>query len=370
MKLPLERLTCEQRLESLPLTSYARQSERFREMAQEADDRKVKNYYLGVAKLLEQFDNDEKYVRGFEKNAGSVEQSEHGSRASLILAKVTLFFNVSLFVAKTVASALSHSFSIITSTVDSAADITSGLIILVSNRAIKRRDLRIYPRGRTRLEPLALIFISFIMGYASVQIMGKSVEALVLNNIKPDVCLSTILIMAITIVVKIVLCAVCYANKTDQARVLAQDHRNDCLSNSVAIICAYLSDRFWKQLDPIGAILVSIYLVYSWMKTGYNQVNIISGRTAKPQLINRIIKISVDHSPRLQKLDTVYAYHLGSKFLVEVHVMLDGNMTLREAHDITEPLQRKLEYLPDVERAFVHADYEVDHRPEYEHKIV
>lgn len=45
-------------------------------------------------------------------------------------------------------------------------------------------------------------------------------------------------------------------------------------------------------------------------------------------------------------------------------------MTLKEAHDIGEPLQQKLESLPEVERAFVHLDYEFEHRPSDEHKQV
>lgn len=55
---------------------------------------------------------------------------------------------------------------------------------------------------------------------------------------------------------------------------------------------------------------------------------------------------------------------------MEVHVVMNGKMTLEEAHDISEPLQNKLEMLQFVERAFVHVDYESDHRPETEHKIV
>ena len=69
-------------------------------------------------------------------------------------------------------------------------------------------------------------------------------------------------------------------------------------------------------------------------------------------------------------VDTVFAYHFGMKFLVEVHVVLDANLVLKQAHDISEQLQRKLETLPYVERAFVHVDYDTLHRPEMEHKTV
>ena len=50
--------------------------------------------------------------------------------------------------------------------------------------------------------------------------------------------------------------------------------------------------------------------------------------------------------------------------------MLPERMRLRECHDIGETLQLKLERLPEIERAFVHLDYETDHSPFSEHKQV
>ena len=45
-------------------------------------------------------------------------------------------------------------------------------------------------------------------------------------------------------------------------------------------------------------------------------------------------------------------------------------MDLKQAHDIGESLQQKVEKFPDVERAFVHVDYNFEHIPSDEHKII
>lgn len=71
------------------------------------------------------------------------------------------------------------------------------------------------------------------------------------------------------------------------------------------------------------------------------------------------------HSPAIRQIDTVRAYHSGPRLIVEVDVVMDPESTLRATHDIAEELQIKLESLPDVERAYVHVDYETDHRPEH-----
>jgi len=44
---------------------------------------------------------------------------------------------------------------------------------------------------------------------------------------------------------------------------------------------------------------------------------------------------------------------------------MDPNDTLRSTHDVAEELQTKLESLPNVERAYVHVDYETSHAPEH-----
>lgn len=190
------------------------------------------------------------------------------------------------------------------------------------------------------------------------------------KSVDPKVELPTLIIMISTVVVKIALMIVCYYYPSTNAKILAQDHRNDCISNTTAIVCAYLSYLYWPYLDPIAAIIVSLYILSTWMKTGFANIRILSGRTAEPEIINRVVKVCLDHKPKVNSLDTVFVYHFGMKYLVEVHVVLDKNVTLEKAHDISEPLQRKIERLSFVERAFVHVDYDTKHKPSHEHKLV
>ncbi|KAI1711289.1 cation efflux family domain-containing protein [Ditylenchus destructor] len=286
------------------------------------------------------------------------------------LALITLMINLLLTIAKGVASYLSGSLSIISSLVDSLVDITSGLVIWLTSRAIKKHDPYLYPVGRTRLEPVALVIVSVIMAVASVQMVVQSLESIISDRIDPRVDAPTLGIMLTTIVVKLLLYYFCSRLKGDPSvRVLAQDHRNDCLSNSIALVCAFSAQKWWVYLDPIGAIFVAIYIAVTWFRTGKEQLMMLSGRSAEPEFINRIIKVCIDHDERITAIDTVYVYHFGTRFLVEVHIVLDENMRLKDAHDISEALQNNIESLPEVERAFVHVDYEYEHKPRDEHKL-
>lgn len=88
------------------------------------------------------------------------------------------------------------------------------------------------------------------------------------------------------------------------------------------------------------------------------------GRGAPPEFLAKITYLAAQHSPQILRVDTVRAYHFGVRYLCEVDIVLPEDMLLREAHDIGEGLEKKIEALEEVERAYVHLDWEYDHKPE------
>lgn len=306
-------------------------------------------------------------------------------RKAALLSKVTLLVNFLLLIAKLVASILSGSISIISSLVDSALDLISGAVMWWAARAMQHRDLYTYPQGRTKLGPVSVIILSVVMALCSLQLVRESVEKTVdlssdRNSTLPVVDHVTGTIAGSTIVIKAVLWLVSRNVPSAVVQALAQDHRNDVLSNSVALLCGFLgSSNFYRMtpgyygfayVDPAGAFLISVYIIYNWWQTGSEQIKMLTGHTARPDFLSKLIWVSVNHHAKIRHIDTVRAFHFGSDFLVEVDIVLPGEMPLREAHDIGESLQHRLESLPEVERAFVHLDYEFTHHPRSEHKQV
>lgn len=94
-------------------------------------------------------------------------------------------------------------------------------------------------------------------------------------------------------------------------------------------------------------------------------VNSLVGRTAAAEYLQKLTYLCWNHHKAIRQIDTVRAYTFGSHYFVEVDIVLPSEMPLREAHDIGEALQEKLEQLPEIERAFVHLDYEYTHKPEH-----
>lgn len=327
--------------------------------------RNVRRYYKQQQQLVKSFDES---LHEDDDDALEFREMKNDDEVRKVVF-ISLFFNVLLVVGKSVASYLSGSLSIISSLVDSAMDLVSSLLFWYTNRSIKGTNFYEYPAGKTRLEPVAVVVLSVIMTAASIQLIINSVTTIINNSANPEIGLPTLIIIAMTIVIKFFLFLFCRRVHSPSARALAQDHRNDVLSNAFALGFGYLGYKVWKNADPIGAIVISLYIAYSWWKTGSDQVRSLTGHTAQPDLLQRLLLICMNHDNRIQFIDTLRAYHFGNSLLVEAHIVLPPTMSLHEAHDIGEPLQQKLEKFPNVERAFVHIDYEYEHSPSVEHKM-
>jgi cation diffusion facilitator family transporter len=280
--------------------------------------------------------------------------------------------NVLLLALKLVAFIESGSLAVLASVLDSILDLLSGAIMFFTSWLMRKteRSRSLFPAGNRRIEPLGLIVFSAVMFTATLQLVIEAIQTLV----SPDAAavelgLLTLIAFGITIGLKATLWLYCRTvgkrHRSESVNALTLDHRNDVLTNGFGMAAAIMAVELWQPIDPIAAILLAIYIMYTWANTGYEQVKMMSGIAAPTGLLNTITFLARNHHSAVQAIDTVRAYHLSYDYIVEVDIVLPENMPLHEAHDIGEALQFKIERVPRVERAFVHLDWEFSHKPEH-----
>lgn len=116
-------------------------------------------------------------------------------------------------------------------------------------------------------------------------------------------------------------------------------------------------------------VQIALYTISTWAKTVLENVWLLIGRTAPPEFLAKLTYLIWNHHQQIKHIDTVRAYTFGSYYFAEVDIVLPADMPLSQAHDIGESLQEKLEQIPEIERAFVHVDFEFTHRPEHKAKV-
>lgn len=114
---------------------------------------------------------------------------------------------------------------------------------------------------------------------------------------------------------------------------------------------------------------IALYTMSTWAKTVMENVWSLIGRTAPPEFLAKLTYLIWNHHERIKHIDTVRAYNFGTQYFVEVDIVLPEDMFLNQAHNIGETLQEKLEQLVEVERAFVHVDFDITNRLEHKSMI-
>jgi cation diffusion facilitator family transporter len=278
--------------------------------------------------------------------------------------------NVFLLIVKIIVLALSGSLAILASLLDSVLDLISGSIIFISAyfQVLKPKEIYLYPVGKRRLETIAVIVFSAAMFTATGELLIRAVEQLI-DPSRIHLSFEYVSIALVTLVIFIKFCLWMYCRKSEVPTVcaLAQDHLNDVFSNALGTACGLCGYYFFDYLDPIGAFIIGIMIMMTWASTGLENIRLMTGRSADPELLSTFTYVAYTHDARIQAIESVRAYHVSNRVIVEVDIILPGQMALREAHDIGESLQHKLENLPDIERAFVHLDFEWEHKPHEEH---
>ncbi|XP_052312508.1 metal tolerance protein 9 isoform X5 [Populus trichocarpa] len=336
--------------------------------------RKVSEYYKKQERLLEGYNEMEAMTEsGSFPGNPTEDEMKQLAKSERLAVHISNLANLLLFAAKVYASMESKSLAVIASTLDSLLDLLSGFILWFTSYAMKKPNhYHHYPIGKKRMQPVGIIVFASVMATLGLQILLESGRRLVLKK-GPEMDKGQenwmIAIMVSVTVVKFLLMLYCRRFKNEIVRAYAQDHLFDVVTNSVGLITAVLAVRYYWWIDPTGAIIIALYTINTWTRTVIENVWSLIGRTAPPEFLAKLTYLIWNHHKEIKHIDTVRAYTFGNHYFAEVHIVLPEDMVLNQAHNIGEDLQEKLEQLPEVERAFVHIDFEFSHRPEHKSKF-
>lgn len=279
------------------------------------------------------------------------EETGSQSRIVTIAIYVNLVANTVLLIMKIIVVALSSSVSVLASLVDAALDFLSTAIVWVTTRLISHNDQYAYPVGRRRLEPVGVLVFSVIMITSFVQVGLEGFNRLS----GPDhtivrLTVPAIVIMAATVVIKGLCWLWCRLIKNSSVQALAQDAMTDVVFNIFSIVfplVGYYGKVWW--LDPLGGILLSLWVIFNWAQTSTTHIRNLTGAAATADERNILLYLTMRFARSIKKIQGLQAYHSGDKLNVEVDIVLDEHTNLRDSHDLGESLQYVIESVPTGE---------------------
>eukprot|EP00767_Chilomastix_cuspidata_P000046 gnl/Chilomastix_cuspidata/1011.p1 GENE.gnl/Chilomastix_cuspidata/1011~~gnl/Chilomastix_cuspidata/1011.p1 ORF type:complete len:632 (+),score=242.44 gnl/Chilomastix_cuspidata/1011:68-1963(+) len=291
------------------------------------------------------------------------------SRMPHVTVNISFFSNVFLMALKIVAYAMSHSMVVLASTLDSVLDVLSGAILVGVERITARQarvDYLRYPVGKQRAQVIGILIFSCIMASFALQIITSAVVELFGDATDITFTLWPRVIIAVTVALKLALFllarTVARRHASEECAAYAQDHFNDVLSNSTGFVFGVLAEDLRWWIDPAGSIAISLYIFVVWVRSAFVQTRFLAGCTASAQLKSVLTFIAINFDDRIQSVDYVEAFHVGSQVIVDIHVIFPGATSLDVSQAIVDALRAHIEQMAEVEKCFIHVDINPFHR--------
>ncbi|OCF38084.1 cation diffusion facilitator 1 [Kwoniella heveanensis CBS 569] len=309
-------------------------------------------------------------------SAEAQQAAEDSALKVKIAVNVSFFCNICLAILQLYAAISSGSLALFASCVD-AVDPFANLILWTAHRASAKAEEKKWPVRGSRFETSewnssSLLFAN-IMTCVNVVLIVQSIQEFATH--KGDDLqkfhVPSLIAVGIAFGVKFGLFLYCMAirHSSSQVQVLWEDHRNDLFTNGFGILTAAGGAKLAWWIDPMGASIIALAIIFVWCRTAYEQFTFLGGISAPPEFISLVTYKALTFSEHITSVDTVRVYHSGPQYVVEVDIVLPPEMPLWQAHDIAQDLQDGIERLGDVDRCFVHVDHEVDHKPEHRKNV-
>lgn len=260
--------------------------------------------------------------------------------------------NLLLLVFKFVAGVLGHSAAMIADAVHSLSDFVTDLIVIVFVKISSKPEDADHAYGHGKYETLAsciiglaLIVVGVMMGYNStvkiVDVVRNGTELA-----SPGIIALAAAVLSIVLKEWMFRITRKVAREVDSPAVEANawHHRSDALSSvgtAIGIGGAVLLGSKWAVLDPIAALVVSVLIVVQAAKILSDAIGQLMEKSLPRDVEQRICEI-VYEEEGTSDIHHLRTRKIGSQISIELHVRMSGSLTLREVHDKSIAIEKRL----------------------------
>ncbi len=259
--------------------------------------------------------------------------------------------NCLLAAGKLAAGLLGRSGAMVADAVHSFSDLATDVVVVAFARVSAKPKDEGHDYGHGKFETLAAILVGLALVAVGGGILAEGVQAIrrVVHGgelARPGgIALAA---AAVSIVVKEWL----YRYTVRAGRTLrspsvvanAWHHRSDALSSLgtlAGIGCAYFLGPAWRIADPIAALLVAVFIfkiAFDQIRAGLDE---LLERSLPADMEQEILRI-VTADPAVRQPHNLRTRRIGAAIAVEVHIRVDGEMSVRRAHALTVDIERRL----------------------------
>lgn len=254
--------------------------------------------------------------------------------------------NALLSILKITVGIIAGSMAVVADGVDSASDILTSIITLITAHIMSRPpDIR-YPYGYERADTIASKALSFVIFFAGAQLAISTVTRLFEGGVEEVPSLFAIWVIVASILGKLLLALYQFRiGKRTGSFMLVANARN--MQSDVMISLAVLTGLIFTfvfdlpVIDTITALAVSFWIMATAVRIFFQSNRDLMDGMDNPELYKKVFAIISEikgvynpHGARIRKT--------GNKYLIELHIEVDGSKTVTEAHNISHEVEKRI----------------------------
>lgn len=259
--------------------------------------------------------------------------------------------NVLLLAFKFAAGIVGHSSAMIADAVHSLSDFVTDIIVLVFVKISNKPQDKSHDYGHGKYETLALTLIGIALMAVAVSIIVKGAIKIA-TWANGEVLEAPGKLAFWAAIVSIVLKEGVYRYSIIKAKKLnskaleanAWHHRSDALSSigtAVGIGGAIFLGERWTILDPVASVAVGAFIVKVAFDLLKNGIGDLMEQSLPDEVEEEILKI-VAEVPGITEPHDLRTRRIGNHYAIELHILMDGNISLKEAHDKADEVEAAL----------------------------
>ncbi len=283
------------------------------------------------------------------------------SGKTLAVGLLTLCVNIVLMGVKITAGLIGNSYALVADGIESAGDILSSLITWAGFQLSLRPADANHPYGHGKLESLAGVFSGGALLIAAVVIGYNAVIEIRTPHHAPAWFTLPVLI-AVVVVKSFLSKTIMRLSGEVDSRALEGDawhHRSDAITSgaaAVGITIALIGGPGWESADDYAALLACVIIVFNGLLIAKNSLHEVLDGNVSDKLNDEMKKLAseVDGVNRIEKCRVRKS---GVGLFLELHVWVDGDLTVREGHKIGHLVKSHIQSkVPRVIDAIVHLE--------------
>jgi cation diffusion facilitator family transporter len=292
--------------------------------------------------------------------------SQDGSHEKRSAAMSSVIAAVGLTGFKIIVGLSTGSLGILAEAAHSGLDLMAAVMTFLAVRISGKPADRNHLYGHGKAENLSALFETLLLLVTCFWILYEATHRLLYHTVVLKVTFWSFAVMITSIVVDISRSRILYrAARKYNSQALEADalhFSTDIWSSGVVIlglVCVKISEwisglAFLRQADSVAAIVVGLIVVYVSVKLGIRTIQALLD--VAPSGIEKRIISAVEVLPDVKGCHNVRLRYSGPQLFVDIHILVDGNQTLKEAHNLTEEIERVIQKLMPNADVTVHPE--------------